>query len=461
MRQRAISTLYRISLGIVSLVALALALNGIANAQTGEAGAVLVGRIEGAIDPISARTLRGWLDDAAKRGATLVVVELDTPGGSADAMRDMAGAMLESSVPIAVIVAPPGAQAASAGTFIVSAAHVSAMAPGTTIGAASPVDSAARDLGETIKEKVSQDVAALIRGIANQRERSPDAVSALEATIFEAKSYSAEEAVEVGIVDLIARDTQDMLAKIEGRVVNARGVDVTLSGVNATPQSVTETPVQRAQGWLANPTLVFLLLAAGGILILVEALSPGGWVAGVSGATLIALAIIGLISLPVNWIGLILIAAGLGLIFWEIQAPGWGGFGAAGGVAILVGGFFLFGDTSQPGLPAPDVRVGYAALAGAGAFLALSVGGLFYFSRKAKAISERPRRDVEIVGQVGEVRTALDPTGTVQVASELWTAESGTGETIESGESVVVSEVDGLVLKVFRENSLEALERSL
>ena len=461
MRQRAISTLYRISLGIVSLVALALALNGIANAQTGEAGAVLVGRIDGAIDPLSARTLRGWLDDAAKRGATLVVVELDTPGGSADAMRDMTGAMLESSVPIAVIVAPSGAQAASAGTFIVSAAHISAMTPGTTIGAASPVDSAARDLGETIKEKVSQDVAALIRGIANQRERSPDAVSALEATIFEAKSYSAEEAVEVGIVDLIARDTQDMLAKIEGRVVNVQGVDVTLSGANATPQSVTETPVQRAQGWLANPTLVFLLLAVGGILVLVSKRSVRvGGSPACPARRLIALAIIGLISLPVNWIGLILIAAGLGLIFWEIQAPGWGGFGAAGGVAILVGGFFLFGDTSQPGLPAPDVRVGYAALAVVGVFLALSVGGLFYFSRKAKAVHVQPRA-AEIVGQVGEVRTTLDPTGTVQVASELWTAESGTGETIESGENVVVSEIDGLVLKVFRENSLEALERSL
>ena len=460
MRQFSVSTLYRISLGMFFIVALAFAFNGVVGAQTG-GGAVLVGRLDGAIDPLSARTLRGWLEDAAERDAALFVLELDTPGGSADAMRDMTGAILESSVPVAAIVTPAGARAASAGTFIVSAAHVSAMAPGTTIGAASPVDSGARDLGETIKEKVSQDVAALIRGIASQRGRSPDAAAALEATIFEAKSYSAEEAVDAGIVDLMARDVPDLLSKIEGMVVNVRGTDVAISAASANPQTVTETPVQRARGWLANPTLVFLLLAVGGILILVEVVSPGGWVAGVSGATLIALAIIGLVSLPVNWIGLILIAAGLGLIFWEVQAPGWGGFGAAGGIAILAGGFFLFGDTSQPGLPAPDPRVGYAALAGVGAFLALSVFGLFYFSRKARAISERPRRDAEIVGQVGEVRTALDPTGTVQVASELWTAESETGETIESGESVVVAEVDGLTLKVFKESSLEALERGL
>ena len=461
MRQFSVSTLYRVSLGMVVLVALAFALNGVVGAQTGGGGAVLVGRLDGAIDPISARTLSGWLEDAAERDAALFVLELDTPGGAADAMRDMTGAILESSVPVAVIVTPAGARAASAGTFIVSAAHVSAMSPGTTIGAASPVDADAKDLGETIKEKVSQDVAALIRGIANQRGRSPDAVAALEATIFEAKSYSAQEAADAGIVDMMARDVPDLLAKIDGMVVNVRGTDVTLDAAGASPQTVSETPVQTARGWLANPTLVFLLLAAGGVLILVEAISPGGWVAGVSGATLIALAIIGLVSLPVNWIGLILIAAGLGLIFWELQAPGWGGFGAAGGIAMLAGGFFLFGDTSQPGLPAPDVRVAYAALAGAGAFLALSVGGLYYFSRKAKAISARPRRDAEIVGQVGEVRTALDPTGTVQVASELWTAESETGETIESGESVVVAEVDGLTLKVFKESSLEALERSL
>ena len=317
MRQFSVSTLYRVSLGMVVLVALAFALNGpitgAVGAQTGGGGAVLVGRLDGAIDPISARTLSGWLEDAAERDAALFVLELDTPGGAADAMRDMTGAILESSVPVAVIVTPAGARAASAGTFIVSAAHVSAMSPGTTIGAASPVDADARDLGETIKEKVSQDVAALIRGIANQRGRSPDAVAALEATIFEAKSYSAQEAADAGIVDLMARDVPDLLAKIDGMVVNVRGTDVALGAAGATPQSVSATPVQTARGWLANPTLVFLLLAAGGVLILVEAISPGGWVAGVSGATLIALAIIGLVSLPVNWIGLILIAAGLGL----------------------------------------------------------------------------------------------------------------------------------------------------
>ena len=177
MRQFAVPTLYRISLGMACLVAALFALNGVAGAQSGGDGPVLVGRLDGAIDPISARTLSGWLEDAAKRDAALFVLELDTPGGSADAMRDMTGAILDSSVPVAVIVTPSGARAASAGTFIVSAAHVSAMAPGTTIGAASPVDSEARDLGETIKEKVSQDVAALIRGIASQRGRSPDAGS--------------------------------------------------------------------------------------------------------------------------------------------------------------------------------------------------------------------------------------------------------------------------------------------
>ena len=144
------------------------------------------------------------------------------------------------------------------------------------------------------------------------------------------------------------------------------------------------------------------------------------------------------------------------LLFVELQAPGWGGFGAAGGIAFVIGGFLLFGDTSVPGLPAPDMRVGWAVLAGTAVFIAISVFGLFHFSRKARDIKVISRAS-QIVGQTGVVRSTLDPTGTVYLAGELWTAESESGDTIESGESVVASELEGVTLKVVRESSLGAI----
>ena len=181
-----------------------------------------------------------------------------------------------------------------------------------------------------------------------------------------------------------------------------------------------------------------------------EIFIPGGWVAGILGAGLLILAFLGLGSLPVNWIGLVLIGAGLVLFFVELQAPGWGGFGLAGGISFILGGFFLFGDTSVPGLPAPDVRVGYGVLGVTAAFMAVSLAGLWYFSRKARGITV-VSRESQIIGQVGTVRRTLEPRGTVYAAGELWTAESLSGETIEVGESVIVTDMDGVILTVRKE----------
>ena len=387
----------------------------------------------------------------------MFVLELDTPGGLLTSMREMTGLLLDSPVPVAVIVTPSGARAASAGTFIVAAGHLAAMSPGTTIGAASPVNAGGEELPETIKEKTSQDAAALLRGIATQRGRNG---AALERTIFEAKSYSAEEAVELGVVDLIANNTPDLLTQIDGRTVDVRGSEVKLETRQSIIEIIEATRVQRFQGWLANPQLVFILLVAGGVLLLVEMVSPGGWVPGVTGAGLLILAFIGIGSLPVNWIGLVLMGAGLVLIFVEVQAPGWGGFGAAGGIALILGGFLLFGDSSVPGLPAPDIRVGWGVLGGVAVVTALSVFGLVHFVRAARHIRVESR-DSRIIGETGVVRSTLNPRGTVQVTGEMWTAESESGETIDSGESIVVAELDGVILKVFKSSSLDLLERTI
>ncbi len=412
-----------------------------------DTGGVMVGRLDGAVDPVSARILRGWLSDAHEAGAQLFVLELDTPGGDLESMREMVGDILDSPVPIAVLVTPSGSRAASAGTFLVASAHVAAMSPGTTIGAASPVGAGGEELPETIKAKTTQDVAALLRSIANQRDRNSEA---LVKTITEASSYSEAEALELDILDLLAINVSDLLDQTDGMEVSVQGSVVTLETGGLAVQRAEVSPVQRVLQFLANPTLVFILIALGAILILLEIFIPGGWVAGILGAGLLILAFLGLGSLPVNWIGLVLIGAGLVLFFVELQAPGWGGFGLAGGISFILGGFFLFGDTSVPGLPAPDVRVGYGVLGVTAAFMAVSLAGLWYFSRKARGITV-VSRESQIIGQVGTVRRILEPRGTVYAAGELWTAESLSGESIEVGESVVVTDMDGVILTVRKE----------
>ena len=434
-------------LGALSILSSVLADAVSAQEAQPDAGGVMVGRLDGPVDPVSARILRGWISDAHDAGAQLFVLELDTPGGDLESMREMVGDILDSPVPVAVLVTPSGSRAASAGTFLVASAHVAAMSPGTTIGAASPVGAGGEELPETIKAKTTQDVAALLRSIANQRDRNSEA---LVKTITEAASYSETEALELDILDLLAGNVSDLLDKMNGMEVSVQGSVVTLETGGLTVQRAEVSPVQRVLQFLANPTLVFILIALGAVLILLEIFIPGGWVAGILGAGLLILAFLGLGSLPVNWIGLVLIGAGLVLFFVELQAPGWGGFGLAGGISFILGGFFLFGDTSVPGLPAPDVRVGYGVLGVTAAFMAVSLAGLWYFSRKARGITV-VSRESQIIGQVGTVRRTLEPRGTVYAAGELWTAESLSGETIEVGESVVVTDMDGVILTVRKE----------
>ena len=443
---------------VIVVVALALIAVSTASAQSPQSvGGVVGGRLEASIDQVSSRIVRGWLELAQARQAKLFVLELNTPGGRFDSTREMVGAILESPVPVAVFVSPAGARAASAGTFIVAAGHIAAMAPGTNVGAASPVTSTGDDLPDTLKAKATQDAAALLRGIATERGRNSEA---LERTIFEAASYSAAEAIDLDIVDLMANGVVDLLSKIDGQTVSVGGADRVLKVSGSPIEWIEPTRVQKFIDWIADPQLVYIMLAVGGILVFIEFMSPGGWIPGVAGAGLLIMAFLGLGNLPVNWVGVVLIIAGLALVFVELQAPGWGGFGIAGGIAFVVGGFLLFGDTSVPGLPAPDVRVGWAVLAGTAAFLAVGIIGLIYFKRESRNIHFESRESM-IVGQIGVVRTPLQPRGTVHVDGELWTAESESGEAIDSGENVVVAELDGVTLKVFRASSLDALERSI
>ena len=443
----------RIIIGIAIAVCVGAALVESVRAQSAAGGAAMAARIDSPIDRLAADELERWIARADARAAPLLVVELDTPGGRLDSTREMVGMIMDSPVPVAVLVTPSGARAASAGTFILAAAHIAAMSPGTTVGAAAPVDSGGNDLSETLKEKATQDAAAFLREIATERKRPPDAIEALEGAVFDAAAYSATEAERLGVIDFIAADAADLVAKA-GKKVDVGGPPLVPEGLAL--EYIPPSPVSEMMRWVSNPRVIFILLAIGAILVVIEIAAPGGWVAGFMGGALIIAALVGMSNLPVNWLALGLMLLGAGFFAAEVQAPGWGAFGAIGAACFLLGGFLLFGDyATAPGISAPPVSVGYWTLGGVAAFFAVSLAGLWHFSRKARTI-RMASRSSQIIGKIGVVRTSLDPKGSVQVESELWSAESDSGETIASGESVVVSEMDGLTLKVFRESVIES-----
>lgn len=449
----------RIIIGIVAAVCFGAALAGSVWAQSAAdsgGGTVLVARMDHPIDSLAAGEIRSWINRAQDLGAPLLVIELDTPGGRLDSAREIAVALMDSPVPVAVLVTPSGARAASAGVFILAAAHVAAMSPGTTVGAATPVDAGGNDLNETLKEKASQDAAAFLRDIATRRGRDSVASSAFEKTIFDAAAYSASEARGLGIIDIVARDSADLIAQASGMKINAAGATLP-DALDAQPtQTLPESPTDGLMRWLSNPQIVFILLAIGGVLIVIELSAPGGFTAGLLGGTLILGAVIGMTNLPVNWLALGLMLLGTGFFVAEFQSAGWGAFGAAGAVCFLLGGFLLFGDyATAPGIAAPAVRVGYWTLGGVAVFFAVSVVGLWYFSRKVRKIRVPPKAE-EIIGKTGFVRNPLFPRGTVQVGGELWTAESDDGELIGRNEFIVVSEIRGLTLIVFRQSVIDA-----
>ena len=334
---------------------------GIVNAQSVEnTGVVIAGRLDANINSGSVRILKGWIEDADQRGASLFVLELNTSGGRLDETRDLVGAIRGSNVPVVVFVTPSDARAVAAGTFVVVAGHIAAMTPGARIGAVPPSDDWREDFLRTMGSRETRDAATLLRGIASERGRNAEA---LDRTIFQGISYSAEEAVRLEIVDFSANDVPDLLTKIDGFGVTVAGAERTLITTNAVVEWVETTRVQRFMRWLADPQLLFFMLTFGGFLVLFELLNPGGWAAGATGVVLLLLTFLALGSMPVNWVGVSLIVGGLILIFIEIYSPAWGGFGLAGGISFVLGGFLLFGDSSVPGLPAPEVRVDIRVLA--------------------------------------------------------------------------------------------------
>ncbi len=417
-----------------------LALNFAFTVQAQSGRSVIVITAEGPVTPVMISHVQRAIAAAQERDAEAVIIRLNTPGGQIDLMNRIVTAILESRKPVIVYVSPRGGMAASAGTVITLAAHANAMAPNTTIGAASPVGGQGEDIGETLEAKVKNELKAQVRALAS--ERSPEAIRLAEATIEEAKAVTATEAKEIGLTDFIAADLPDLLRQLDGFTVNINDAEVTLQTANAAVVELEVNFLEQLLAILTNPNVIAILLFVGVQAILIEISTPGGWVAGFLGAVCLALAFYGMGVLPVNWFGIVFIVLAFVLFIMDFNAPTHGALTAAATGSLIAGVLILF---NSPG-SLPYLRVSVPLVIGA----SLALGSIFFVVMLLALRTRRlpPQMGVETLGgKVGQVTQTLRPRGIVQLDGEEWTAETD-GETIESGEKVEVVEVKGLKLRV-------------
>ena len=397
---------------------------------------------DGPLTPAMGEYLERGIRIAERRGAEVLIFQLDTPGGSIDLMTNMVQVIRASPVPVVVYIAPRGAMAGSAGTVITLAGHVAAMAPETAIGAASPVGSGGEDLGETMEAKEKNILKATVRTLAEGRD--PAAVALAEQTIEEAQAVSANEALDIGLIDFISTDVYDLLRQMDGFVVQMETGERTLDTADAQVETIDQSFIEQLLATLTNPNIVFLLLTIGVQAILIEISNPGGWVAGFIGVVCLALAAYGLGVLPVNWFGVIFLIVAFVLFILEIKAPTHGALTAAGVGSLIVGALVLFNSPNVPSFQRVSVPLIVGVSIGTGLVFFVIAG----FGLRAQFLPKRMGRE-SLVGRTGMVRDRLDPRGVVQMGGEQWTAELLPGEEhLEHGARVEVVSVQGLVLLV-------------
>ncbi len=400
------------------------------------------------VDLFTAGYVERTLSIAQSDGAQAYIIELDTPGGDLNATHDIIKALLAAPVPTVVYVAPSGARAGSAGTFITYAADIAAMAPGTNIGAAHPVDISGGDITGTEGSKVTNDAVAQIQSLARQHGRNE--VWAAQA-VSESVSIPEYEAIKLNVVNLIAKDNQDLLNQLNGRTITKNGQSFTLRTQGATINELDMTIIEEILHVLLDPNIATILFSIGSLAILVELYSPGAVLPAVTGVIFITLSLVSLYNLPTNWAALILIVAAIIMFILDVKVTS---FVLTGGaiVAFVLGALFLFRPFTLPGSPSPSVGVAVSPFVIAGL---TSLMVLFFLVIIRAAVRSRLAPVVSgaapFLGASGVATSELNPNGTVRVRSEDWTATSEAGP-IHKGERVKVLSVDGLRLHVRRED---------
>jgi len=429
---------------------LLLLLLGITPGGLAAPGAVWVLNIDDAIGPASADYLVRSLSQAQAQGAQLVVIRMDTPGGLDSAMRQMIKAILASPVPVASYVAPSGARAASAGTYILYASHVAAMAPGTNLGAATPVriggapgtpsdDKAKGGDDETLARKQVNDAAAYIRGLAQMRGRNADWA---EKAVREAVSLSASEALRLNVIDQVADDLPDLLRKLDGKTLQVAGQPRQLQTAGASVVEHLPDWRTRVLAVITNPSVALILIMIGVYGLLFEFMNPGSAVGGVVGGICLLLALYALQLLPVSFAGVTLILLGITFMIAEAFLPSFGVVGFGGIVAFVVGALILI-DTDAPGFGIPLALIGTLAL-----LSALLIGGVLGMALKARQRA-LVSGDAGLVGSLVTVTQVMasDPfCGVVLAQGEQWQVQCATP--LQTGQNVRVTARHGVMLEV-------------
>jgi membrane-bound serine protease (ClpP class) len=417
-----------------------------ASAQTDRRPEVILLTARGPLTPAMREYIQRGLEYALQRNSELVVLQLDTPGGSSGLMDEIVQLLLNSPVPVVVYVSPAGAMAASAGTVITLAGDLAVMTPGTAIGAASPVGAEGEDLEKTIERKAKEIVRAQIREIA--KDRPPEAVALAEATVEEAVAVSAEEAFEIGLVDFLAADLQSLLRQIDGVEVRTPSGTRTLDTGFITINQVEPTFMEQLLAVLTDPNIVFLLISIGVWAILIELSHPGGWVAGFVGVVSLLVGSYGLGVLPVNYLGLVLMVIAFVLFYMEISAPLQGAFGTAGAISFVAGALMLFNSARTPDY----FHVSVPLVVATGAAVGLTFIAVVAFAMRAMKTPVQMGQAV-LLGRSGIARSAISAkkSGSVHLGGEIWSAELVEGErSIKDGDRVEVVGVEGVRLQVRR-----------
>jgi membrane-bound serine protease (ClpP class) len=405
-------------------------------------GQIFLLKAQGPLTPTMVEYLERGIRQAESEDAEALIFQFDTPGGQIDLMNRMVRAIRGSEVPVVVYIAPRGAIAGSAGLVVVLSGHVAAMAPETAIGASSPIGGQGEDLESTLETKEKEILKAEVRALTTNRRK--EAVALAEAAIEEAKAATVDEAFQVGMIDIIAKDLEDLLQQINGRSVELVSGERILHTGDVEIIEIEQNFIEQLLQTLTNPNIVFILFTVGVQAILIEISSPGGWVAGFIGVVCLALGTYGIGVLPVNWFGFIFLATSFVLFFLDIKAPTHGALTAAGLASFIVGALVLF---NSPGTP-DFQRVSVPLVVGTALFTA---AGFFIIITFAIRIQRRPVQvGIEaLIGQVGRAKSDIDPSGKVYVAGELWSAELEKGTpAISSDQTVEVVGINGLRLLV-------------
>ena len=415
------------------LVVLSIICVGIVRSQN-----VVVLKIDGVINPAAAAFIERGIEKAREKNAECLVIQMDTPGGLLKSTRVIVSSFLESKIPIIVYVSPGGAQAGSAGVFITMAAHIAAMAPGTNIGAAHPVDMEGK-MDSVMSEKVTNDAAAFIRTIAEKRNRN---LKWAENAVRKSQAITETEALDTNVIDLIAKNLDSLLSQIDGKQVETVDGIVTLHTKGARIEQMEMGWAEKLLDLLSNPNIALILFQLGTIGLILELYNPGSIFPGIVGVISLVLAFYSMHTLPINYAGLALIIFGIILFLLEIKIISHGMLAIGGAVSTFLGSIMLIRTSSV---------LEFVELSWSVIFASVIISTFFFvviLGLGIKAQRRKPTTGVEgLTGESGDIIETLKPEGVVRVNGELWNAESLSG-TIEKGGRIRVVKINGLKLLV-------------